>query len=63
MCDNLLWNGVEVEVMWIQYHVGLGGNELVDKRARHAALNGAVFDRPLPLGDLQGLALSVLLRE
>jgi hypothetical protein len=36
----------------------------VDERARHAALNdGAVFDRPLPPVDFQGLARSVLLRE
>jgi hypothetical protein len=34
--------------MWITFHVGLEGNEIVDERARHAALNGAVFDRPLP---------------
>jgi hypothetical protein len=27
------------------------------------ALNGAVFDRPLPPVDFQGLARSVLLRE
>jgi hypothetical protein len=35
----------------------------LNKRVRHAALNGAVFDRPLPPVDLQGLARPVLLRE
>jgi hypothetical protein len=35
----------------------------VDERARHVALNGAVFDRPLPPVDLHGLARSVLMRE
>jgi hypothetical protein len=49
--------------MWISSHVGLEGNEIVDERARHAALNGAVFDRPLPPVDFQGLARSVLLKE
>jgi hypothetical protein len=43
--------------------MGLEGNETVDKRARHAALNGAVFERPLPPVDFQGLARSVLLRD
>jgi hypothetical protein len=41
----------------------LEGNEIVDERAWHAALNGAVFDRPLLPVDFQGLARSVLLRE
>jgi ribonuclease HI len=45
MCSNLLEDGVEVEIMWIPSHVGLEGNEIVDKRARYAALNGAIFDR------------------
>jgi hypothetical protein len=43
--------------------VGLEGNELVDERARHAALFGAVFDRPFSPVDFQGWARSVLLRE
>jgi hypothetical protein len=60
---DLLWNGFEVAIMWISSHMGLKGNELVDERARHAALNGAVFDIPLPPVDFQGLARSVLLRE
>jgi hypothetical protein len=63
MCSDLLENGVEVEIMWTPSHVELEGNEIVDERARNAALNGAVFDRPLPLVDFQGLASSVLLRE
>jgi hypothetical protein len=46
--------------MWIPSHEV---NELVDERARHAPLNGAVFDRPLPPIDFHGLARSVLLRE
>jgi hypothetical protein len=50
--------------MWIPVHVELGGNEIVEERARHAALNGAdVFEKPLPLVDFQGLARSILLRE
>jgi hypothetical protein len=63
MCSDLLEDGVEVEIMWIPFHVGLEGNDIVDERARHAALNGAVFDRPLPPIDFQGLARSLLLRE
>jgi hypothetical protein len=63
MCSDLLENGVEIEIMWIPAHVRLQGNEIVDERARHAALNGAVFERPLLLVDFQGLARSVLLRE
>jgi hypothetical protein len=49
--------------MWILAHVGLESNEIVDERVQHAALNGAVFERPLPTVDLSGLARSVLLRE
>jgi hypothetical protein len=63
MCIDLLKDEVEVEIMWISAHVGLEGNEIVDERARHAALNGAVFERPLPPVDIQGLTRSVLLRE
>jgi hypothetical protein len=63
MCSDLLEDGVEVEPMWIPSHVGLEGNEIVEERARHVALNGTVFDRPLPPVDFQGLARSVLLRE
>jgi hypothetical protein len=44
-------------------HVGLKSNEIVNERARHAALIGTVFDRPLSPVDFQGLARSVLLRE
>jgi hypothetical protein len=63
MCSDLLWNGVEVEIMWIPSHVGFKVNDLVDKGALHAALNGAVFDRPLPPVDFLGLARSGLPRE
>jgi ribonuclease HI len=48
MCNYLLEDGVQFEIMWIPSHVGLKGNEIVDERARHMALNGAVFDRSLP---------------
>jgi hypothetical protein len=58
-----LEDGVEIEIMWIPSHVGLEGNEIVDERARHAALNGVVFDEPLPPMDFQGFARSILLRE
>jgi hypothetical protein len=63
MCSDLLWNGVTVEILWILSHLGLAGNELVDKRARQAALSGVVFDRSLPPVDFQGLARSILLRR
>jgi hypothetical protein len=43
--------------------VGLESNELVYEQTRHAALNGAVFDRTLRPVDFQGLERSVLLRE
>jgi hypothetical protein len=46
-----LEDGIEVEIMC---------NEIVDERARRAALNGAVFVIPLPPIDFQGLARSVL---
>jgi hypothetical protein len=57
MSSDLFENGVEVEIMWLE------GNEIVGERAQHAALNGAVFKRPLPPVDFQDLARSVLLRE
>jgi hypothetical protein len=47
-CGDLLEDGVEVEIMWILAHVRLEGNKIVDERARHAELNGAVFEIPLP---------------
>jgi hypothetical protein len=63
MCSDLLKDGVDVEIMWIPPNVGLESNEIVDKRARHAALNDVVFERPLPSVDFQGLTRSVLLKE
>jgi hypothetical protein len=58
MLSDLLEDGVEVEVIWIPSHVELEVNEIVDTRARHASLNGAVFKRRLPPVDFQGLARS-----
>jgi hypothetical protein len=60
-----LEDGFEVEIMWIPVHMGLEVNEIADERerARHALLNGAVFERPLLPVDFQGLTRSVLLRE
>jgi ribonuclease HI len=63
VCSDLLEDIVEVEIMWIPSHVGLEGNEIIDERAQHAALNVVVFGRPLLLVDFQGLARSILLRE
>jgi hypothetical protein len=63
MCCDLLEDRVEVDIMWILAHEGLEGNEIVDERGQHTLLNGAVFERPLPTVDFQGLAGSVLLRE
>jgi hypothetical protein len=62
MCKDLLEDAVEVEIMWITANMGQEGNEIVDERTRHAALNGAVFEKPLPPVDFRGLARSVLLR-
>jgi hypothetical protein len=42
--------------------IGLMGNELVDERARQAALEGFIFDRPLSSGDFQILSRPVLMR-
>jgi hypothetical protein len=41
--------------MWILSIVGLVGNELVDDRARQAALEGSIFDIPLSSSDFQSL--------
>jgi hypothetical protein len=43
--------------------VGLVGNELVDREAQYASLNGSIFDRTLSPCDFQSLARPVLLRE
>jgi hypothetical protein len=56
-------DGVDFEIIGIPAHVGLESNEIVDERARHAALNGAFFKRPPSPVDFQGLARSVLLRN
>jgi hypothetical protein len=48
--------------MWIAGHVGLVGNKLVDERARRAALEGFLFDRPLSSNDFQSLARLALMR-
>jgi hypothetical protein len=34
LCWSLCQNGIEVKLMWIPSHVGLVGNQLVDKQAR-----------------------------
>jgi hypothetical protein len=48
--------------MWIPYHVGLVGNELVDEQARHAALEGSIFDITIFSSDFQNLASPALIR-
>jgi hypothetical protein len=60
MCSDLLEDGVEVEIMWIPAHVKLEANEIMNERARHAALHVSVFERSLPPVDFQGLARFVL---
>jgi hypothetical protein len=59
-CNDLLEDGVEVEIMCMSSNVELEGNDIVDKRARHAALNDAALDRPLPPVNFQRLATYVL---
>jgi ribonuclease HI len=62
LCWSLCQNGIEVKLMWISSHVGMMGNELVDKLARQAALEGSIFDRPMSLIDFQSLARPALMR-
>jgi hypothetical protein len=38
------------------------GNELVGERARQAALESSIFDKPLPSSDFQSLARPALMR-
>jgi hypothetical protein len=45
--------------MWVSFHVGLVGNELVDKRA---ALEGYIVDRLLSSSDFQNLVTPALMR-
>jgi hypothetical protein len=61
MCSDLLGNGVDVQIMWISSHVGLEDNALVNKRAWHVALKGAVFDRAFPPVHFQRVARSIIL--
>jgi hypothetical protein len=49
-------------VKLIPSFVRLVGNELVDKRARKAALEGSIFDRLLSSSDFQSLAIPALKR-
>jgi hypothetical protein len=46
----------------ISRRTGGGGNELVNLRARQAALEGSIFDRPLSSSDFQSLARPALMR-
>jgi ribonuclease HI len=64
LCWSLCQNGIEVTLMWIPSHVGLVGNKLVDERARQAALEGSIFDRPLSSNErtFQSLARPALMR-
>jgi hypothetical protein len=62
LCWSLCQNGIQVRLMWIPSHVGLVGKELADERARQAALEGSIFDRPLSSNDFQGLARPALMR-
>jgi hypothetical protein len=48
--------------MWIPSHVGLVGNELVYERARQAALEVSIFDKPLSSSDFQSFARPALMR-
>jgi hypothetical protein len=48
--------------MWIPSYVGLTEIELINERARQAALEGSIFDRPLSLSDFQSLARPALMR-
>jgi ribonuclease HI len=61
LCWSLCQNGIEVKLMWIPSHVGLVGTELVDDRARQAALEGTIFDRLLSSSDFQSLARQELM--
>jgi ribonuclease HI len=65
-CKELCWsqyqNGIEVKLTWIPSHVGLVGNELDNERARQAALEGSIFDRPLSSSNFQSLARPALMR-
>jgi hypothetical protein len=54
---------IEVKLMWIPSYLGLVGNDLVDREARNASLNGSIFDRPLLPSDFRSLETPVLLRE
>jgi hypothetical protein len=51
-----------VKLLWILSHVGLVGNELDNERARQAALEGSILDRPLFSSDFQSLARPALMR-
>jgi ribonuclease HI len=62
VCWSLCQNGIEVKLMWILSHVGLVGNEMVDERARQAALEVSIFDSPLSPSDFQSLARLALMR-
>jgi ribonuclease HI len=53
LCWSLCQNGVEVMLMWIPSLVGLVENELVDERARQAAVSS---------GEFQSLARTALMR-
>jgi hypothetical protein len=48
-----------LKLMWIPFHVGLLGNELVDER--QAALEGFIFDRPLSSSNFLSLARLALM--
>jgi ribonuclease HI len=61
-CWGLCQNGIEVKLMWIPSHIGLVENELVDDRARQAALGGTIFNRPLSSSDFQSLARLALMK-
>jgi hypothetical protein len=52
----------DLKLMWISSPVELVGNEVVDERARQAALKSSVFDRPLYSSNFQSLARTALMR-
>jgi hypothetical protein len=62
LCWSLCEHGIEVNLVWIPAHVGLMGNELVDDRARHVALEVNIFDSSLFSSDFQILARPALMR-
>jgi RNase H len=66
-CKETFWQlneiGYEISIAWIPSHVGIGGNERVDRLAKSAAIGDSFLQEPSRSSDFLSLAKFRMLAE